>query len=129
LFRRGITAVSNCIMIDALMYGMIPSEKTAQCSSAPPAKILNRAATPPLADFAIELWNHSFKTCALTPGIVIAAPALTMTSIERVNRIRCRSSGILKILVNAEIMGRMLETRREQRLSHHSFRWLAVRFR
>jgi hypothetical protein len=42
-------------MIDALMYGMIPREKTAQCSSAPPAKILKRAATPPPADFDIEL--------------------------------------------------------------------------
>src|ERR1700759_3984422 len=34
----------------------------------------------------------------------MAAPARTMTSIATVKRIRCRSSGILKIFVNAEIM-------------------------
>ena len=34
----GITAVSSCSMIEALMYGMMPSEKTAQFSSAPPLK-------------------------------------------------------------------------------------------
>jgi hypothetical protein len=45
--NRGITAVSSCIMIDALMYGITPRENTAQFSSAPPLKILKRAATDP----------------------------------------------------------------------------------
>jgi len=43
----GITAVSNCIMMLALMYGITPSENSAHCSSAPPLKILNSAAAPP----------------------------------------------------------------------------------
>src|ERR1700746_792930 len=93
-------------MMDALMYGIIPREKTAQCSSAPPAKILKRAATPPLDDLAMELWNHSFRTWALTPGIVIAAPARTITNIAIVKRMRWRNFGILKMFVNAEIIWR-----------------------
>src|SRR5438067_2541833 len=84
----------------------MPKEKTAQCSKAPPAKILNSAATPPELDLAISDWNHSLRTCALTPGIVMAAPARTITNMPRVNRIRCRSSGILKMLEKAEIMRR-----------------------
>ena len=34
-------------MIDALMYGIIPREKTAQFSRAPPLNKLNSAARPP----------------------------------------------------------------------------------
>ncbi len=49
LLSCGITDDSNCNMIDALMYGMMPSEKIAQFSSAPPLKILNNAATDPVA--------------------------------------------------------------------------------
>jgi hypothetical protein len=58
----GITAVSSCIMIDALMYGMIPREKTAQFSSAPPLNKLNSAARPPPVRWLSEVRNHSCKT-------------------------------------------------------------------
>ena len=37
--NRGITTVSSCTMMLAVMYGMIPSAKTDSWSSAPP---LNR---------------------------------------------------------------------------------------
>ena len=40
---RGITTVSSCRMMLAVMYGMIPSAKIDSCSSAPP---LNRLIRP-----------------------------------------------------------------------------------
>ena len=40
---RGMTTTSSCRMIDAVMYGMIPSAKIESCSSAPP---LNRLTSP-----------------------------------------------------------------------------------
>ena len=58
----GITAVSSCIMIDALMYGMIPRENTAQFSKAPPLNKLNSAARPPPVRWLSEVRNHSCKT-------------------------------------------------------------------
>ena len=33
---RGMTTVSSCRMMLAVMYGMMPSAKIASCSSAPP---------------------------------------------------------------------------------------------
>ena len=41
--NRGITTVSSCTMMLAVMYGMIPSAKIDSCSSAPP---LNRLIRP-----------------------------------------------------------------------------------
>ena len=97
----GITAVSSCSMIEALMYGMMPSEKTAQFSSAPPLKRLKSAATPPPA-LCDDVRNQSCRTAGLTPGVVIAAPSLTTTMTARVNKIRRRSSGILTVFKKAE---------------------------
>ncbi len=37
---RGMTTASNCKMIDAVMYGMMPSAKIDNCSNAPPLKRL-----------------------------------------------------------------------------------------
>ena len=73
----------NCNMIDALMYGMIPSEKIAQFSSAPPLKMLNSAATEPVAWLSTWLRNHWCSTAALTPGVVICAPTRTMITTRR----------------------------------------------
>ncbi len=39
----GTIGVTSCMMIDAVMYGMIPSAKMDSCSSAPP---LNRLTSP-----------------------------------------------------------------------------------
>ncbi len=50
--RRGITTVSNCRMMLAVMYGMMPSAKMVICSSAPPLNMLtrpNRLLLPSLA--------------------------------------------------------------------------------
>src|SRR6267143_2044194 len=88
---------------------MIPSEKIAQFSSAPPLKRLNSAATLPPDRSVNELRNQSCSTAWLTPGVVIAALSRTMTMIANVKRIRRRSSGILTVFRNAEIIS---QTRR-----------------
>ena len=66
--RCGTTAVSNCIMMHALMYGMTPSEKTAQCARAPPLKRLKSEATPPADWASATLRKHSRKISAFTPA-------------------------------------------------------------
>ena len=38
--KRGITTRNSCVMIDAVMYGMMPSAKIESCSRAPPLKRL-----------------------------------------------------------------------------------------
>ncbi|MNL72379.1 hypothetical protein D3C87_1976790 [compost metagenome] len=43
----GSTIVSNCMMIDAEMYGMMPSAKTVKRDSAPPENRLNIPRMPP----------------------------------------------------------------------------------
>ena len=45
----GITTVSSCMMIELVMYGMMPSAKTANLVSAPPEnRSMNCRALPPL---------------------------------------------------------------------------------
>ncbi len=56
-------------MIDALMYGMIPSAKIDNCSSAPPENMLNRPRNDPDAAFMI-----CFMTARSTPGVVTKMP-------------------------------------------------------
>ena len=80
---------------------MMPNEKTAQFSSAPPLNRLKSAATPPPA-LCDDVRNQSCSTAGFTPGVVTAAPSLTMTMTARVNKIRRRSSGILTELRKAE---------------------------
>src|SRR6476469_5452357 len=81
---------------------MMPREKIAQFSSAPPLNRLNRAATLLPLFSASEVRNHSWITAWFTPGQVIAAPRRTMTTIASVNKMRRRSSGILTVFKNAE---------------------------
>ncbi len=42
----GMTTVSSCTMMLAVMYGMIPSAKIDSCSKAPPLKRFTRPRTP-----------------------------------------------------------------------------------
>src|SRR4051812_47421359 len=92
---------------------MMPNEKIAQFSSAPPLNKLNNAATLP-PDFSLSaLRNHSWITAWLTPGVVIAAPNRTMTMIASVNRMRRRSSGILTVFKNAETIAYDLPVNRK----------------
>ena len=89
-------------MIDALMYGMMPNEKTAQFSSAPPLNKLKSAARPPPVRWLSDVRNQSCKTPWFTPGVVIAAPSRTITTTANVNKMRRRNSGILTVFKNAE---------------------------
>ena len=75
----------------------------AQFSSAPPLKILKSEATPPPDWASATLRNHSRKN-PHSPGRRDRDPARTTTIIASVKRTRLRSSGILKMLVNAEII-------------------------
>src|SRR4051812_14657848 len=92
---------------------MMPREKTAQFSSAPPLKRLKRAAMLPPCFSVSEVRNHSWITAWLTPGVVIAAPNRTMTMIASVNRMRRRSSGILTVFKNAETIAYDLPVNRK----------------
>ena len=47
--NRGMTTVSSCTMMLAVMYGMIPSAKIDSCSNAPPLNRLARPSTPVVA--------------------------------------------------------------------------------
>ncbi len=56
--RRGITTVSSCRMMLAVMYGMMPSAKIVICSSAPPLNMLTRPKRPWLAwALSIQVWT------------------------------------------------------------------------
>ena len=57
------------MMIDAEMYGMIPSAKIEKRDSAPPENTLNRPRMPPCCDL-----NNSSSTDALIPGTGICVP-------------------------------------------------------
>ena len=59
-----MTTVSNCKMIDALMYGMMPSAKMENCSSAPPE---NRLTIPNMVFFAA--WKKSASALPSIPGV------------------------------------------------------------
>ncbi len=64
-----MTTVQSCMMIDAEMYGMIPSAKIEKRDSAPPEKTFSRPRMPPC-------WprNSSSSTDALMPGTGMCVP-------------------------------------------------------
>ena len=65
----GTTTVSSCMMIDAEMYGMMPSANTVNRDSAPPENMLNMPSTPPC-----WLRNRSASASGLMPGTGMCAP-------------------------------------------------------
>ena len=66
-----MTTASNCMMIDEVMYGMIPSENTEKVSSAPPENRLSRPTMPDVLRLIGELLTASMST----PGTGMAAPS------------------------------------------------------
>ena len=60
----GITTVSSCMMIDAVMYGMIPSANTATLPRAPPENRSRKPTTP-----APPLAKNSFRAPMSMPGV------------------------------------------------------------
>ena len=66
---EGTTTVHSCMMIDAEMYGMIPSARIENRDSAPPEKTLNRPRMPPCCER-----KSSSSTLALIPGTGMWVP-------------------------------------------------------
>ncbi len=66
LDRAGITTVNNWRMMEALMYGMIPSAKIVSLDSAPPEKTSKKpSSAPPCAV------RNSLRASLLIPGVGI----------------------------------------------------------
>ena len=94
---RGMTTVSSCMMIELVMYGMIPSENTANLVSAPPE---NRSMK--VRALWLLTWPCSaFSADRLMFGAGMADPSRNTAMIPIVNRIFFRRSGILNALAKA----------------------------
>ena len=75
------------MMIDAEMYGMMPSAKIVKRDSAPPENMLNMPRMPPCC-----AWNSSASTFGSMPGTGMCAPMRKTTSApSRNSRRRFRS--------------------------------------
>ena len=61
---EGTTTVSSCRMIEAVMYGMIPSAKSAIRDRPPPLNMLSRPRTPPPPNLLLDVLDAS----TLMPG-------------------------------------------------------------
>ena len=85
----GITTVSSCMMIELVMYGMIPSEKTARRVSAPPENRLMMPRNPPdLARRALVA-----RIPMSTTGTGTCEPNRKTAMMNSVKRIFARRSG------------------------------------
>ena len=94
--RVGITTVSSWRMIDAEMYGMMPSANTERRRRLPPE---NRSTIPSKVPCT---WSKNCaRACPSMPGVGTWAPIRYATSRPTVIRIRRFSSGILKTFWNA----------------------------
>src|SRR5579859_6058932 len=85
-------------MIDAVMYGMIPSAKMVKRRRLPP---LNRSKMP--STEPCPCWNKVSSTRVLMPGVGMCAPMRYTASSARVNNTRFRKSGMRKRFRNASI--------------------------
>ena len=66
---EGTTTVQSCMMIEAEMYGMMPSAKIEKRDSAPPENTLKSPRIPPW------FWrNNSSSTDELIPGTGMCVP-------------------------------------------------------
>ena len=87
------------MIIDALMYGMMPSAKIEKFSSAPPENMLNIPNRVP-AFWAKKLARASL----LMPGVGIWTPILYTASMMMVKKILLRSSGMFAAVCNPLIV-------------------------
>ena len=90
----GTTTVNNCMMIAALIYGVILIANIENLLNAPPLNKSNSPNKLPL-----------LKSCSIalgsTPGTGICVPIRNTANIISVNIIRCRNSAILTIFDRA----------------------------
>ena len=101
--REGTTAVSNCMMMVDVIYGITPRANTAHRARPPPVSMIaNPTAPPPTVPICLLI--HRFSAVGSTPGQGILAPSRARATIPSVNRMRLRSSGIFQQLIKAENM-------------------------
>ena len=94
----GITTASSCMMIELVMYGMIPRAKTAIWVRAPPENRFRKPSTPPRSAWA---WRSCTAPKSI-PGTVTLEPSRYRAIMSRVKRILFRRSGILKMFFKLE---------------------------
>ena len=94
----GITTVNSCMMIELVIYGMMPSAKMANWVSAPPENRFKNPSTPLLSadDFSC------FTASKSIPGTGICVPSRNRPITARVNKILFRSSGTLNMFLKLE---------------------------
>src|SRR4051794_577433 len=93
-----MTTCSSCMMIELVMYGMMPSPKMANRVSAPPEKRFRKPRTPPRSEAAVSS-STAWKS---TPGVGMWAPKRYRAMTARVKRIFPRRSGILNMFFTLE---------------------------
>ena len=81
------------MMIEAVMYGMMPSANTANCVSAPPENRLRNDKSPPCSACCCREASAPVSM----PGTGMWAPSRYSTIMASVNRILLRRSGTLKM--------------------------------
>ena len=79
-------------MIDAVMYGMIPSAKIVNRRKLPP---LNKSISPSTDPW--PCWNNCCSNSVLMPGVGMCPPRRYTASKPSVNSTRFRRSGVLKM--------------------------------
>ena len=92
----GTTTVNNCMIIAALMYGVILIAKIENLLNAPPENKSNSPSKLPLL-------NNCSIAVGSTPGTGMCVPIRNTPNITSVNIIRSRSSAILKMFANPVI--------------------------
>src|ERR1700681_5122032 len=85
-------------MMDAVMYGMMPSAKIVKRRRLPP---LNRSKMPRTEP--CPCWKSDSSTLVLMPGVGMCAPMRYTASSARVNNTRFRKSGMRKRFRNASM--------------------------
>src|SRR5262245_26227981 len=90
-----MTTVMSCRMIDALMYGMMPSAAIENCSSAPPDSRLTKPSTE-----SRICSKNSASALPSMPGVGMTTTARYTASMAKVNRSRRRSSGMRPAFAN-----------------------------
>src|SRR5580704_13209811 len=94
--RYGKTTCINCKMIEAVIYGMMPSAKMVICRKLPPLNKSKMPSTEPC-----DCLNISSSTPALMPGVGMCAPMRYTPSRASVNSTRFRKSGMRNMFLRA----------------------------
>src|SRR3954469_5347952 len=101
----GETTVSSCRMIDAVMYGMIPSANSEIRDRPPPLNVFSSCRTPPLPLQLLLIWSIA---SVLTPGTGMKEPSRYSARIAAVKTSFLRISATRNELRIVETTARLL---------------------